>query len=258
MTDEPWLRRALVLGDGVFETLRTYDRRPLLLEAHARRFLNSADILLFEHGHSLSDIVRAVEDAIVKDRSKGESVVRIVLTSDGDLFVMTDPWKGHPEEVYSKGLRLWVSTWRRVAEASFPTQAKSTSYAQFLLVQREAKRNGFDDAIILSHDGAVCETSRSNIFLVNDEGLCTPSLESGVFPGITREVVSELARESGYKVQERRVGLEDLLSSAEAFLTSSLLELAPVASIDDRPISKGGPGKVSMSLRERYLEKISR
>lgn len=257
-SDEPWLKRSLILGDGVFETLRSYDRRPFLLDAHAKRLLSSADILLIEHKHSPSDIVQSVEDAIIKDGSKGELVIRIILTSDGDIVVMTEPWKGHPKEVYSKGLRLCVSSWRRVTEASFPTQAKSTSYAQFLLVQREAKRKGFDDAIILSSDGAVCETSRSNVFVVDDDGLSTPSLESGVFPGITREVVMQLARGSGYKVRERSVGLEDMLSSFEAFLTSSLLELAPVASIDGRPISNGVPGKVYKDLRAKYSKLTSR
>lgn len=254
--DLPWLTRALLLGDGAFETLRTYKRRPCMLDAHVSRLLSSAEALLIDHTLTPAQVARRVSDALSGERSRGELLVRMILASDGEMFVLTEPWKGHPARFYDKGMKLCVSTWHRTPGSSFPSRAKSTSYAQFMLAQREAVGKGFDDALILSSDGAVCETSRSNVFLVNDDGICTPSLGSGVFPGITRKVVMGIARKRGHNVVERKVKLDDLRSSSEVFLTSSLLELAPVVSIDERIVSDGRPGKVYRKLRSDYLKMV--
>jgi branched-chain amino acid aminotransferase len=253
--DAPWLTRAFLLGDGVFETMRTYGRVPFLLDAHVERLLRSADMFMINHSRTQQEIAGAVEDAVSKDTSEGELAVRAVLASTGELLVLTESWKGYPEEFYSRGLRLCTSTWRRIPESSFPSQAKSTSYAQFLLIQREGVARGCDDAVILSADGSVCETSRSNIFLVSEDGISTPSLDTGVFPGITRRLVIEIAKELGEEVRERHVDQEELISSSEVILTSSLLEVAPVASIDGRPMCGGGSGKSYREIRARFVER---
>jgi branched-chain amino acid aminotransferase len=254
--DLPWLTRALLLGDGVFETLRTYGRRPCLLDAHAKRLLSSAKALLIDHTLTPAKVARRVTEALSRERSREELLVRMILASDGELLVLTEPWKGYPARFYSKGMRLCVSTWRRIPGSSFPSHAKSTSYAQFMLAQREAVVKGIDDALILSSDGAVCETTRSNIFFVSEGIVYTPALECGVFPGITREAVIGLAMRCGHEVVERRVELNELHSSSEVFLTSSLLELAPVMSIDRQIISNGIPGKVYRTLRYNYLRLV--
>jgi len=246
-----------LIGDGVFETLRTYRGRPAFLDRHVNRLLNSADVLSIPHRFTRSRITSLVMKTLSRDSCDTDQVLRIFLTSSGDLLITKDPWKGYPDRFYTKGMHLGISRWRRVPGMSFPPGVKSMSYAGFMLIQREAKRNGFDDAIILTEDGYICETSRSNIFLVKDGCIRTPDLKHDVFPGITREIVMSLARKEGFDLLEDHLNIDDLFHASEVFLTSSLLEVAPVTRVNRRKISSGKPGEVFRKLRTRYLEHVN-
>jgi branched-chain amino acid aminotransferase len=117
-----------------------------------------------------------------------------------------------------------------------------------ILARMTARAAGCDEAILLNEQGYLAEGSTTNIFLVSNKELITPSLESGVLPGITREVVLEIARAANIKTLERQVELEELIEAEEAFLTNSILEIMPLTWFESKPIGTGKPGDLTKEL----------
>jgi branched-subunit amino acid aminotransferase/4-amino-4-deoxychorismate lyase len=137
---------------------------------------------------------------------------------------------------------------------------KSLNYLDSLLARREAKAAGADEAIVLNEEGFLAEGSMSNIFLVSGNTLHTPSEDSGTLPGITREVVLELALSLGMEAIKRKIALEELLQADEAFFTSSLIEIMPLTHVDEQSIGSGRAGMVTQKLMAAYkrlVEQIS-
>lgn len=255
-----YLTRALLLGDGVFETMRTFSGRLPLLPEHAARLLRSADGMLIRHGFSREHIESAVRSAVASTGTEmGKDIlIRVILTSDPELVVLTEPFTGYPERIYTEGVRLQLSPYVRVERSSFPPEIKTTSYAPFFLAWRHAVSHGFDDAILVDREGRVCETTRSNLFILQDGLITTPPEGSCIFPGITRSCVIELARISGQKVREAPLTVDDLCRAEEVFLTSSLLGVAPVRSIGAHVCPRPVPGRTTRALRDAYLSLMGR
>ena len=130
------------------------------------------------------------------------------------------------------------------------------AYLESLLAHSEAVGRGADEAILLNERGLVAECSTSNIFLVVGGRLLTPSVESGILPGITREVVLELAQGLGLATVVGEIQLADLLGADEAFLTSSVRELMPITEVDGRPVGSGKTGEVTGRLMSAYREQV--
>jgi len=143
-------------------------------------------------------------------------------------------------------------------ETSPLSRVKSLNYLDNLLAREEARRQSADEALLLNSQGFVAEGSGSNVFLVMGDDLLTPSVQSGALPGITRQVVLELAAEVGLGAKEAEVEPEALFHATEAFLTSSLKEVMPLTRLDGRAIGSGQPGPVSVRLRRLYRELVVR
>ena len=125
-----------------------------------------------------------------------------------------------------------------------------------ILARMAARAAGCDEAILLNEQGYLAEGSTTNIFLMNNRELVTPSLESGVLPGITREVVLEIARASNIKTLERQVELKELIEAEEAFITNSILELMPLTRFESKPIGTGKPGQLTKELLAAYRKLV--
>jgi len=123
---------------------------------------------------------------------------------------------------------------------------------------RQALARGADEAVMLNYRGEVAEGSLTNIFLVKDRAVRTPSLDTGILPGITREFVIGLARDKGLEVQETTVLPQELFEADEVFLTGTTKEVMPVVSVDDSAVGEGKPGPVSLDLAEAFREKVRR
>ena len=133
-----------------------------------------------------------------------------------------------------------------------PFGIKSPNYLYNMLAMAQARRDGAQEALFIAPDGSVVEGTTSNVFSVLDGILTTPAEDSGLLPGITREVVIELARKEGLTVREAPVFLDELFSADEAFMTGSLKEVMPLTTVDERKIGAGSPGPVTRFLQERY------
>jgi len=162
-----------------------------------------------------------------------------------------------PPRVYRKGVSAAIVSISRNSLSPL-SQIKATSFLDNLLAYSQALLLGAEEAVLLNERGVVPGCSTSNIFLVAEGILTTPSVESGILPGITREAVLELAHDLGIEVVEGEVPVADLFRAEEAFLTASVREIVPITSVDEKPIGTGRPGPVTRRLMAAYKELVGR
>ena len=249
-------------GYGLFETMRAYSGRIFRLEKHLERLLKSAKALSLPL--DAFDLKRACHDTLKANKLKEARIRLTVSLGEGEaapdlprhpkptVLVTAARYVPLSDEVYRKGYKAVVSTIDQDSQSPL-SHLKSANYLNHILARREAKASGADEAILLNERGFLCEGSTSNIFLVSKKNLITPGEESGCLPGITRQVVIELAQGLGISLARREVRLEELLHADEAFLTNSIMELMPVAEVNGQRI---GRGKVTERLMQAYKETV--
>ena len=213
-------------GDGIFETMRVYHGKIVYLDAHIKRMRESAKILDIE---CLSEqkIKKIIADAIKKSQIK-DMYLRLTLVAPGpEIIVGTKEYKPYPRAKYDKGFKVSVALQRQDEDSIF-SRVKTTKrdfYDSSLVL---AQSKGFEEAIILNKRGEITEGSRSNIFLVKNNELFTPGVSCGCLPGITRQVIFDLAKENNIKCSQDRLTIKDLDNCDEAFLTNSLMGVMPI------------------------------
>jgi len=158
--------------------------------------------------------------------------------------------------VGTEGIRCMISSWRRIDDNMAPVRAKATGlYVNAALAKSEALQAGFDEAIMLGHDGHVSEGSGENIFVVRRGQLLTPPPSDNILEGITRATIIHLAREElGLEVQQRSIDRTELYMSDEIFMCGTGAQVAPVIEVDRRRIGDGEPGPMSLRLKDLYLD----
>ncbi|MCS7136746.1 MAG: branched-chain-amino-acid transaminase, partial [Candidatus Caldarchaeum sp.] len=158
------------------------------------------------------------------------------------------------EKFFSKqGLRVCVSSWRRLPDSSMPPRAKaSANYLNSILASTEARQQGYDEAVLLDQAGYVSEGAGENIFLVKNEILITPPASSSILEGITRDTVIKLSTDMGYRVVERPISRTELYTADELFFTGTAAEVTPIVEVDGRKIGDGLPGPITQKLAEKY------
>ncbi len=236
------------------------------LDAHLKRLLSSIRILNMQVPEDLHSFKELMIDLSRMNDFRCNVYFRpMVYQSDLELAPRLHGLKSSfsiysiPLEDYldtNNGLRLSISSWRRISENSIPARAKcSAGYINSALAKSEALQNGFDEAIFLDEQGYVCEGSAENIFIVKDAKLITPSLSSNVLEGITRNSIIEIAKDLGIEVIERNIGRTELYIADELFLCGTATQIAWASTIDRRNIGDGKIGPISKQLKE-YFEKI--
>jgi len=157
-----------------------------------------------------------------------------------------------------KGVRCCTSSWRRIDDSMIPARGKITGiYVNSALAKTEANNRGFDEAILLTHDGHVSEGSGENIFLVLEGKLATPPSSDNILMGITRDTVMQLAqKELGVSTVERQIDRSELYTADEAFFTGTAAHVSPIVEVDERPVGNGKIGKLTKELQRRYFEVI--
>jgi branched-chain amino acid aminotransferase len=157
-----------------------------------------------------------------------------------------------------KGVRCCTSSWRRIDDTMIPARGKITGiYVNSALAKTEANERGFDEAILLTHDGHVSEGTGENIFLVLEGKLVTPPSSDNILMGITRDTVMQLARkELGMETVERPIDRSELYTADEAFFTGTAAHVSPIVEVDERPVGSGEIGKLTNELQRLYFEVI--
>jgi branched-chain amino acid aminotransferase len=264
------LTHGLNYGTGCFEGIRGYwnpDDRELnllLLREHFERLHTSARILLMHLPHDVEELVSLTVELCARNRFEENVYIRpliyknaedvgVRLAGVDDAFaIVAIPFSAYYDG--GSGLKTCVSSWRRIDDTMAPARAKITgAYINSALAKSEAQMNGFDEAIMLSHDGHVAEGSAANLFMVKNGTLFTPDPTQNVLEGITRRAVLTLAKDDlGLDVVERTLDRSELYAAEEVFFTGTAAGVIFVASVDHRPIGDGRIGPVTRALRELY------
>ena len=247
-------------GDGVYETLRAYHGRVFKLAEHLARLERSASRIqlnLPAGPERLTDLVREtlrrnqLSDAYLRitvSRGTGEIGLDPALCKAPTLVIIAKPFQPYPESIYAEGVSVIVARTRRNLPEALPPQVKSLNFLNNILAKMEAKAAGAHEALMLNHRGDITEGTTSNVFVVQEGRLRTPSVECGILDGITRGLVLQLASELGIPSEEARLTVEDLMRAEECFLTNTTQEVLPVTRVDGRMIGDGRPGGITRRL----------
>jgi branched-chain amino acid aminotransferase len=264
------LTHALQYGTGCFEGIRGFwnDEAEQLYVfepvAHYKRLRRSGNLLLMELPHGEEELTEITLELCRRNGFRGDVYIRPLLFKSEEFFGVRLDDVGHelsivafPNSKYldtDDGLKLCVSSWRRVDDNATPARAKITgSYVNVALAKSEARMNGFDDAIVLSDDGHVSEASAANLFVLRDGVATTPDLSQNLLEGVTRALVSRyLHDELGIPVESRSIDRTELYSADEILICGTGVGVAWVKSLDHRTIGTGAMGSVVKSLRAFY------
>jgi branched-chain amino acid aminotransferase len=265
------LTHTLHYGSGVFEGIRAYptDRGPAVfrLTDHMARLHQSASLLMMDIPFSVEELVEATKETVRVNEVDSCYIRPIAFLGYGEMglnplpcpvqvSIAVWPWGTYlGDEGVKNGVRMKISTWRRMDPNINPVAAKGTGiYVNSSLAKVEALKAGYDEAILLNTLGEVSEATGENVFVVKDGVLRTPPLSSGALEGITRHSIMTIARDLGYEVREEALLRTDLYLADEAFLTGTAAELVPIREVDDREI--GPPGDMTRKLQETYFAVI--
>jgi len=262
---------ALHYGTACFEGIRAYwnaDQKQLYLlklREHYERMANSWNVLRMHPKESIDDLYSITVELVRKHgfqsdvyvrplTYKSSCTIRVALSELEDSVAIYAFPMGNYVDI-SKGLSVCTSSWRRAGSNAVPVRAKVTgAYVNSSLAVDDAKASGFDEAIMLTHDGNVSEGSSCNIFLYRNGKVATPAVSDDILEGVTRNALIEMIHnEFGLPVEERRIDRTELYAASEIFLCGTGVQVSPVTSVDRRPIGMGVPGPFSTKLQALYL-----
>ncbi len=264
--------RGFLYGDSVYEVMRSSGGQLVDLERHLTRLYKSARALALPAPDD-SAMRRAIVDTLVEAGNE-ESYVRLVITrGSGELGLDTDLAEGPttlvivkplmlpPTSLYEKGAAVQIVNVQRTSVKAMDPSVKSGNYLNNIMALVEAKKEGAYEAIMCDREGWLAEGASSNLFFVSEGRLHTPSVSVGLLAGITRERILALAADLGLVTEQGRFGPDRLRDATEAFLTSSIRGVLPIASVDGHPMPSGAPGPVCSQLTRAYegfLKEVAR
>lgn len=257
-------------GDGIFEGLRVYSGNIFKCREHLIRLYESAKSIMLDIPMTIEEIEDAVVETVrinqlhdayirlVVSRGKGDLGLDPFSCSLAEVIIIVDQVRLFPPELYEKGLEIVTVPTRRNTPDALNPKIKSLNYLNNVLVKIEARRAGVLEALMLNHEGYVCEGSGDNIFLVKNGRLLTPPGYLGALEGITRAMVIDLAKEKGYEVAEVPFTRHDVYVADECFLTGTAAEVIPVVSLDSRVIAQGTPGPITQEMIAGFRDAVTR
>jgi branched-chain amino acid aminotransferase len=257
----------LLYGDGVFEGIRSYNRRVFKLNEHIDRLFESAQSIMLKIPLTKLELIKAVLSTLKANKLDNAYIRLIVTRGEGDLgldprkcykgattIIIADKITLYPQKLYREGLTIvTVPTVRNLPEALNP-QIKSLNYLNNILAKIEAANAGCDEAIMLDSLGYVAECTGDNIFVVKNGHLYTPPQCMGTLRGITRDSILEIARKNKIASHEHVITRHEVYISDECFLTGTAAEVIPVVKVDGRLIGDGKPGKLTGRLMKKFQE----
>ena len=266
------LTHTLHYGMGVFEGTRAYETNDgtaiFRLQDHTDRLFRSAHILNMKIPFDKDTLNQVQREAVAKNNLKSAYLRPMCFYGSEGMGIRADSLKVHVmvaawewgkylgEEGIEKGIRIRTSSYTRNHVNSVMCKAKANgNYMNSILALQEAISCGYDEAMLLDHEGYVAEGSGENIFLVRNGKLITPDLTSAL-EGITRETIFQLAKECDLEVVEKRITRDEVYVADEAFFTGTAAEVTPIREVDDRTIGNGGRGPITERLQTMYFDAV--
>jgi branched-chain amino acid aminotransferase len=255
-------------GEGIYETLRTYNGEPFLFDRHMRRLRASASMLSLAVPLDNDAIAARFRDTLTAARlgdAGREAYLRILVTRgvgeltydpsacpEPTIVVIVKEHVDLPAEAYERGVRVAIVSILRNHPGTVNPLIKSNNLLNSAMAMQEALRKGAFEGVMRNYRGELAECTTANLFVVKAGAALTPPLDAGLLAGITREFVFEVGSRVGIAVREQVLRDHDLLDADEAFLTSTTRELVPITRVDDRTIGNGSPGPVTKALLAEF------
>jgi len=265
----PITTHAIHYGTSIFEGIRAYWNGKNLflfrLDEHVKRFRRSGKFYNISLDFSDKEISNAIIGICKKNKIKKSCYIRpfyfvgdyginlhVTEKAPTNVAIISFPFG----DLFNKnGITAGVVSWRKFSDMSTPTQAKmGGNYLNSIIATQEAKKNGYDEAILLDHKGNVSEAPGENIFIVREGRLITPPLSSSALEGITRDAVIKIGRDLDIEVLENLVTKSELISSDEIFLTGTAAEITPIISMNGKKIGNGKPGNITKKMMDEYKD----
>ncbi len=268
----PITTHAIHYGTSIFEGIRAYWNGKNLyifrLDDHIKRFRQSGRFYLISLNYSNKDITNAMIELCKKNKMRKSCYIRpfYFVGQYGINLHVNESAPTHVAafmfpfgDLFDKnGISAGISSWRKFSDQSTPPLAKmGGNYLNSILATQECKRNGYDEAILLDLHGNVSEAPGENIFVVKNNTIMTPPLESSALEGITRDSVMQIAQDLDYDIAEKTITRSEIYLADEVFLTGTAAEITPVTSIDGKKIGSGRPGIVTKEVVSSYLDIVS-
>lgn len=263
------LTHTLHYGYGCFEGIRAYQTAhgPAIfrLAEHLRRLEDSAHILAIDLPHDRNTLIEVCRQAVSRNGLDSAYIRPLVFLgaeklgvdpagAETHVMVAAWPWGAYlGGKAIEEGIRVRISSYARHHPNVQMCRAKAIStYANSILAVREARRDGYDEALLLDTDGYVAEGSSENVFIIRDGEILQPDSASAL-DGITRRTVCTLAAEAGLRLRSKRLTRDEIYCADEIFLTGTAAEITPVIEVDRRRIGSGSPGPLTRLLQARYF-----
>ena len=255
-------------GEGVYETLRTYNRVPFLYDRHMRRLRQSAERLELPVPFDSVTLLQRIEETMAAAGEPREAYIRILLTRGvgeltydtlatpvPSLVIIVKPLEEPPLRVATEGITISLVDVLRNHPGSVNPLIKSNNLLNNALAMQAAYKRSGEEALMCNYRGELSECAQANFFMVRGGAALTPKSSAGLLEGVTRAFMFDVGREVGVDVREETLYPRDLDTAEEAFITSTTRELSPVVRIDSRTIGSGKPGPVTKTLLEAYRRK---
>lgn len=255
--------RGFLFGDSIYETLRTYEREPFLIERHLKRLENSARMLYMQLPVPIEVISTEVERTVASTNNS-ECYIRIIVTrgsgkmgldihssKKATFVIIVVPLETPPPQAYEKGVKVSLVSVRRNDITTLNPKIKSSNLLNNVLAYIQAKERDSFEGILCNMAGNVAEGTGSNVFIVQNGELKTPPAEAGLLEGVTRALTLDLAAEENIPIREKNFTPEEMLHAEECFITSTTKEILPVRQIDDKHLEIV-PGPITQKLMRSY------
>lgn len=246
-------------GDGVFEGIRAYNGRVFKLDEHIDRLYDSAKAIALKIPMSKEEMKEAILETLRKNNLKDAYIRPIVSRGVGDLgldprkcptpniYIISQEWGAMYGDLYEVGLTAITVAIRRNAPDALSPNIKSMNYLNNILAKIEANEKGGDEAIFLDNNGYISEGSGDNIFVIKNGKVVTPPTINNL-KGITRAAAIDILKEMDYSITEVNIGMFDLYTADEIFVTGTAAESAPITKVDGRIIGDGKPGPITKKM----------
>ena len=257
----------VLYGDGVFEGIRFYNHKPLLINDHIERLFSSADRIEITIPYTADELIKAIA-SLSEQTSFSHGYIRLVVTrgvgaiglnpigcGPANVFIIATELTMMPAQAVQNGINTIIATTRRISSSALDPRIKSLNYLNNILAKQEANRANVDEAILLNDQNNVAEAVAENVFIVHKGYLITPPCDDGALNGITRKTILALAHKSGTSCRVSSISEAALLAADEVFLTGTGAELIPIRSINGKLMPQC-PGPTFSKLQTLYANFI--
>lgn len=245
-------------GNGLFETMRAYHGTIFALDQHLDRLYGSAKTLGYPTMPGKTILAEACKNTITAN-NLSDARLRLTVTNGlpgaqtPTILITAVHYSGYDENLYQTGMSAILLNGFRTS-GNITTTLKSTSYLSSVIAKKKAQEAGCHEAVLINEKGSITEGSYTNIFAVTNKAILTPPVEDGLLPGITRDIVINIAVSHGYTVFQQTIQAGDIFDMDELFLTNSLMEVMPLTKLDGEKIGGGRPGETTQQLLLLYGE----